>query len=673
MIVLGILNSTKSKLIALFVVVLVPIALIVGVTYAEFDEETGRLSQSLAQHIALDVTHLMNYESQSSVPVGASSNPVSKINQKSLQHLVSYIHNAQGRDLEVVNLDGVIVADADLTEVGRVLQGEMRDKVDATIKDGKVRSLIEVSADKAKYLKQIVVPVISADNKTLGALVFEYTPLYNELQALFLEPRLIVFYAGLASFVLLMLAVIQFVLMNAKLIKVNSALEVEIKTRELAEAELEQFARYDTLTGLPNRRLFHERLDEALLRADRGQKSLVALLFIDLDQFKEINDSLGHHAGDLVLQEVAARLKSVVRQTDTVSRLGGDEFTIILENVLHVDPVCDIAQKVIDSISMPMFILDTKVNIGASIGVTFYPMDDNGSDGLIKDADLAMYQAKGDGRNCYRLHSDELRNQVSTRTALKAELRYALERNELSLHYQVKVDHGGKKIMGVEALLRWNNAAFPTVSPLEFIPLAEETGLIIPIGEWVLATACRQFKAWLDAGFDPGILAVNLSAKQFKQPDLFEMIEKILLDTGLNASRLELEITESMAMHNAEESIIILDKLRVLGVSIAIDDFGTGYSSLSYLKRFPVQRLKIDKSFVQDIESDTDGSVIVSAVIAMAKNLRLEVTAEGVETQLQMSKLTSLNCDEYQGYLFARPISAVKLGELLQADILSKS
>ena len=334
---------------------------------------------------------------------------------------------------------------------------------------------------------------------------------------------------------------------------------------------------------------------------------------------------------------------------------------------MHVDPVCDIAQMLVDSLNLPIFIGETKVRIGVSIGVTFYPMDDNDSAGLIRDADLAMYQAKSDGRNCYRLHSHELRNQVSMRTALKSQLHYALERNELSLHYQLKVDRGGKKIMGVEALLRWNNTTFPNVTPMDFIPLAEETGLIIPIGEWVLATACRQFKSWLDQGTDPGILAVNLSAKQFKQVDLFDMIHKILITTELPPARLELEITESMAMQNAEDSIIILDKLRMLGISIAIDDFGTGYSSLSYLKRFPVQRLKIDQSFVEDIESCSDGAAIVSAVIAMARSLNLEVTAEGVETSEQMDKLISLNCDEYQGYLFAKPITADKLGEMLRA------
>lgn len=648
--------------------VLLPIAFIVGVTLSESGEESDRLSFALAQHIALDLANLMNYQSQPDTSGVAAHNPLAKSNRKSLQLLVDYVHQTQARDFEVVDINGQIVAHTDAIEVGKFLEGEVRKKVDATIKDGLVRSFEKIAADKDQSLKQIVVPVKNEGNQTVGALIFEYAPIFNEWELLLSGPNKMVFIAGTIGFVVLMFAGIQFVLMTSKLIEANKKLEDEIQVREKAEVELKNIARYDTLTGLPNRKLFHERLNAALLRADRGQKSLVALLFVDIDRFKEINDSMGHHAGDLVLQEVATRLKNLVRQTDTVSRLGGDEFSVILENVLHVDPVCDIAQKVVDSISAPIYIMDAKVHVEACIGVTFYPMDDRDSEGLVRDAGLAMNQAKAEGRNCYRLHSNELRNLVSVRTALKAQLRYALERRELSLHYQLKVNQGGIKIVGVEALLRWNNASYPNISPVEFIPLAEETGLIIPIGEWVLDTACRQFKLWLDEGLEPGVLAVNLSAKQFKQPDLFETIHRVLMETGLSPSCLELEITESMAMHNADESIVILEKLRMLGVSIAIDDFGTGYSSLSYLKQFPVQRLKIDQSFVQDIESDHDGSPIVSAIVAMAKSLGLEVTAEGVETQQQMSKLSSLNCDEYQGYLFARPVTADKLGELLHAQ-----
>ena len=638
-----------------------------GVTISELDEETERLSIALAQHIALDLTHLINYQSQSDPVAVETHNPLSESNRHALQLLVDSVHKTQARDLEVVDINGKIVADADVVDIGKLLEGDMRSKVVATLKDGRVRSFDE-QIGESPLLKQIVVPIKADDNQTVGALIFEYTPIFNELKLLFSEPKKIVLFAGIIGFVVLMIAGVQFVLMTRKLIKTNQKLEEEIEVREKAEAELEDIARYDTLTGLPNRKLFHERLHEALLRADRGQKSLVALLYVDLDHFKEVNDSLGHHAGDLVLQEIASRLKNLVRQTDTVSRLGGDEFTVILENVLHVDPVCNIAQKVVDSVCAPILVMGSKVHVGASIGVTFYPMDDNDCEGLIRDADLAMYQAKADGRNCYRLHSNELRKQVSVRTALKAQLHYALERNELTLHYQIKVNPDGKKITGIEALLRWNNATYSNVSPAEFIPLAEETGLIIPIGKWVLETACRQFKLWLDEGLEPGVLAVNLSAKQFKQSDLFEMIQSVLMETGLNPARLELEITESMAMHNADESIIILAKLRDLGVSIAIDDFGTGYSSLSYLKRFPVQRLKIDQSFVHDIQTDHDGLTIVSAIIAMAKSLDLEVTAEGVETEQQLSKLRALDCDEYQGYLFARPVESGKLSELLQAQ-----
>jgi len=677
---LNFIKSISIKLAFLFFLTMLPSIFIVGVAISELNAVAERSSIALAKQIAFGLVNQMKYQSQPDSSGVAKSDPLSVDNQKSLQKLIDYVHQTQDRDLEVVDANGKIIADADVSDVGKLLEGALLEQAKSTMADGVVRNYLQVKdtvADSgvvvAKTLKQIIVPFNTDDHRIVGALIFEYTPIFDKLTAALYGPKKFVFFSGVIGFVVLLIVGAQLILLANKLVAANKSLAGEILIREKTETELEDAARYDALTGLANRKLFHERLNDALRRADRGEKCLVALLYLDIDLFKEVNDSLGHHAGDLVLQEVASRLKKLVRQTDTVSRLGGDEFTVILENVLHVDPACDIAQKIVDSINVPIFIGKIKVHVGASVGVTFYPMDDTDSAGLIRDADLAMYKAKSDGRNCYRLHSNELRNLVSIRTELKSHLHFALERNELSLHYQLKVNRSGEKIMGVEALLRWNNAAYPLVSPADFIPLAEETGLIIPIGEWVLATACRQFKMWLDEGLEPGILAVNLSTKQFKQVDLFEMIDKILIETGLSPSRLELEITESMAMQNADESVIILEKLRGLGVSIAIDDFGTGYSSLSYLKRFPVQRLKIDQSFVEGIESDTDGAAIVSAVIAMARSLNLEVTAEGVETEQQMTKLVSLNCDEYQGYLFSKPIAANKLGELLHTQFKAKS
>ncbi|MFY9314743.1 MAG: EAL domain-containing protein [Burkholderiales bacterium] len=439
----------------------------------------------------------------------------------------------------------------------------------------------------------------------------------------------------------------------------------DITAQKRAEEDLARMARYDALTGLPNRALLQGRLKRAIARADRGQ-TLLAVLFLDLDQFKEINDSLGHAMGDAVLKEAALRLESCLRSTDTVARIGGDEFTVLLEDVRSVEEITRIAEKLLAAIAERADIAGHELHLSTSIGVTVYPLDDHDADALLRNADLAMYHAKQEGRNNVQFFSPDMSERTEKRVDLLSRLRGAISREELQLHYQPQVDVRSGRIIGVEALLRWNDPGRGLVPPKQFIPLAEDTGLIVPIGEWVLREACNQAKRWLDAGFGPLTMAVNLSARQFRQKKLVNTISAILAETALPADCLELEITESTMMHRAEEAAAGLRDLRALGVQISLDDFGTGYSSLAYLHRFQVHTLKVDQSFVRDIKSDRDDAAIVSTVITLAKQLKLRVLAEGVETREQLAYLRTRGCDSYQGYLFCRPKPAAEITELLR-------
>src|SRR5688572_8752784 len=438
----------------------------------------------------------------------------------------------------------------------------------------------------------------------------------------------------------------------------------DITARVQANEELARMAHFDALTGLPNRTLLQGRLKRAMARADRGQ-TLLAVLFLDLDQFKEINDSLGHAVGDAVLKETAIRLESCLRSTDTVARLGGDEFTVLLEDVHSIEEVSRIADKLLRSISERAEVAGHELHLSTSIGVTVYPLDDQDADTLLRNADLAMYHAKQEGRNNVQFFSPDMSERTEKRVDLLGRLRGAVARNELQLYYQPQVDVRSGSIIGVEALLRWNDPERGLVPPMHFIPLAEDTGLIMSIGEWVLREACRQAKRWHDAGFGPLIMAVNLSPRQFRQKNLVQMVAAILAETGLPPELLELEITESTMMHRAEEAAAGLRDLHALGVQISLDDFGTGYSSLAYLHRFPVHTLKVDQSFVRDIKSDRDDAAIVSTVISLARQLKLKSLAEGVETKEQLAFLRTRGCDSYQGYLFCRPQPAAEIEALL--------
>ncbi len=438
----------------------------------------------------------------------------------------------------------------------------------------------------------------------------------------------------------------------------------DISERKKAEERLTYLAHYDALTGLPNRNLFQEQLSLASGRAKRSGQML-ALMFLDLDRFKEINDTLGHATGDLLLQAIARLLKGSLRQVDSVARLGGDEFTIIVEEITDIEQVITIAEKVKAAFSDPIVVDGRELFVTASIGISL----DSGAldvDALLQTAGIAMHRAKEEGRNTYEFYASEMNEGRAGRLDMEILLRRAVARQEFVLHYQPIVAIKESRVVCVEALIRWNSPELGFVSPAQFIPLAEETGLIVPIGEWVLTTACLQAKAWQNQGIQPLRMSVNLSPRQFRQKNLVEMIAGVLEKTGLDANLLEVEITEGMIMHRADQAVAALERLNKLGVRLSVDDFGTGYSSLSYLKRFPVQTLKIDRSFVNDLTTDDDDASIVTAIIAMAKSLKLEVIAEGVETREQLAFLTRLHCDKYQGYLFSRPIPADDCIRLLE-------
>ncbi|HEX9757521.1 MAG TPA: EAL domain-containing protein [Nitrospiria bacterium] len=433
--------------------------------------------------------------------------------------------------------------------------------------------------------------------------------------------------------------------------------------RKRVEKRLSQLVYYDGLTNLPNRILFVDRLSQAITRV-AWHKRLVAVMFLDLDHFKRINDTLGHKIGDSLLKAVSARLTSCLRVGDTVARMGSDEFTIILADVARSQDVARLAEKIIDLLSKPYLIEDRELFVTASIGISLYPIDGDDAEALLKGAEVAMFRTKEQGRNNFLHYSPVMNVQAFERLVMENSLRHALNRNQLLLHYQPQVDLYSKKITCMEALIRWNHPDLGMVPPASFIPIAEDTGLIIPIGEWVLRTACAQNKAWHGAGNPPIRVGVNLSIRQFHQQDLVRMVARVLEETGLQPQFLELELTESI-MEKAEETVKTLCHLKDLGIKISIDDFGTGYSSLSYLKRFPISRLKIDRSFVNDLAKDRDDEAIVRATITLAHNLNLKAIAEGVETEEQLHILGSLGCDEIQGYLFSPTLPLEKATFLL--------
>ncbi|MGH8807814.1 MAG: two-component system response regulator [Noviherbaspirillum sp.] len=439
---------------------------------------------------------------------------------------------------------------------------------------------------------------------------------------------------------------------------------LDLTERKLAEERIRYMADHDALTGLPNRALLQDRLHQALAHAQRGNTQ-VAVLFIDLDYFKHINDSLGHQVGDKLLQTVAERLHKCVREGDSVARLGGDEFVLVLTLVNDSVDAALVARKVLDAVDASCHVGDHELHVAASIGISMYPEDGSDVDTLMRTADTAMYYAKEKGRGNYQFFTPALNKAAQRRHAMSNALRHALLRNEFTLHYQPQVDLESGKIFSAEALLRWRRNGEAPISCHEFITIAEETGQILPIGEWVLRQACRQLRQWHDLGFPNMVMAVNLSPRQFFQPNFLNMVRDILDEAGVPASQLDLEITETILMQRTEDNVATLKRLSAMGVKLSVDDFGTGYSSLAYLQRFPVDALKIDRSFVSGIGQDSNDTALVTAIISMAHSLRLKVLAEGVETPEQIRFLQAHGCLSAQGYYYSAAVPADAFTELL--------
>jgi diguanylate cyclase (GGDEF)-like protein len=450
----------------------------------------------------------------------------------------------------------------------------------------------------------------------------------------------------------------------------------DVTERRRAEEQITRLAYYDHLTELPNRMLFHDRLARAIARAQRS-RSMVAVLFHDLDQFKLINDTLGHSVGDALLKAVAARLVHLLRRTDsvgraedpdadvTLARLGGDEFIVLVEEIHTAEDAATVATRILGGFSTPFVVTSREIFATASIGIAVYPHDGESAEELIKNADAAMYFAKDQGRNTFRFYDRSMNAKALQRLSLENQLRRALEHRELELHYQPQLDLRTNRVSGAEALVRWRHPELGLVPPMEFIPMAEETGLIVPIGEWVLRTACAQAAAWARDGLDGIRIAVNLSRCQLREQGLPALIERIIHDTGVAPAQLQLEITESAVMRDPDLAVSIMREIKARGLHLAIDDFGTGYSSLSQLKRFPIDALKIDRSFIKDIPSDRDSMAIARAIAAMGGSLELMVIAEGIETERQLEFVREHGCHEAQGYLFSRPIPVKEFSDYL--------
>ena len=436
--------------------------------------------------------------------------------------------------------------------------------------------------------------------------------------------------------------------------------------RKRYQVQLEHQANYDALTGLPNRTLLHDRLRQAVY-SQRNPRN-IAVVFMDLDHFKFVNDSLGHSTGDKLLKAMGERLRSVLREGDTVGRVGGDEFVLILNDQSNEEVIFRAMQRITAKVAEPIMIDGKELYVTPSAGIALYPQDGRDVDTLLKNADAAMYRAKEHGRANFQFYTSEMNERVNDRLALEHALRRALDRKEFMLHYQQKVDLRSGSVIGAEALVRWLHPEWGLVRPARFIPIAEDTGLIVQLGEWVIHEACRQARAWLDAGLQPGVVSVNLSARQFRADGLVLAVSRILQETSLDPSALEMELTESMVMHNVEAAIATLQGLKSLGVSLSVDDFGTGYSSLSYLKDLPIDALKIDRSFVRDIRSGSEAQdgILAQAIISLGHALHLKVIAEGVETDAQLHFLKRHGCDQVQGFLYGEPVPPDQFAQLLE-------
>lgn len=633
------------------------------------------------------------------------------VDRAHLQQHVDALHaDTHSRDIVVVDIDKRGLADADHAEVGHVFDHDPGDEVGLTLRDGKPRTFVETNERHPEGALQMVVPVHrsgGADGEIVGAAIVEYTGIRQELLddvvwAMYLAggAGLIcivlvgLFGAGLAASVVGRIQRLQrgvalvangdyntqlavetrdeigalttaFNAMAEDLRTARNHLTREIEKERITAQQVEYLAFHDRLTGLPNRSKFSSVLERGLKEAKRYDREL-GLFFIDLDRFKEINDTLGHEAGDQLLQEVATRLASCLRESDCVARLGGDEFVVMLPGTADRDSLTAVAQKILAAIATSVSIHGQDFRVTASVGISMYPGDGADEPTLMKHADIAMYQAKEDGKNNFAFYRAEMNRNSIERLALASHLRHALEVEEFKLHYQPKIDCRTGELTGLEALLRWTHPDLGNVSPAKFIPVAEETGLIVPLGLWVLETACRQHMAWLAQGMAPLSIAVNLSPRQFSHPRLLEDVRDVLVRTGMQAGHLELEITESMLMRDVQQATAMLHRFKAMGIRVSVDDFGTGYSSLSTLKRFPVDCIKVDRSFIREVATNDGDRAITNAIIAMGKTLGLAVVAEGVERIEQVDFLREHGCDQLQGFYFSRPVPPADIPALIR-------
>jgi diguanylate cyclase (GGDEF)-like protein len=628
---------------------------------------------------------------------------------RSLQRFVEGVGLLYHRDVFVVDTARRLVADVDPGEIHQIYQGDPGGEVALTLQDGRPRAFVERNAALPHGARQIAVPLRTLgteDGEIVGALVFEFTGIRTDLLQESLKRIYAIGAAGLASALIVAWFGLRFGnAVCARLARLQAGvasmaagdygvrvavdgrdeigalqrafndmagdlessrvrLRAEVEREKSAAQQIAKLAYYDKLTGLPNRSLFARLLDGALAEARRNDQR-VALMLLDLDRFKNINDTLGHAAGDALLREVARRVSAALRQGDAVCRLGGDEFVVLLADVDGPEALSSMAHKLLAAVALPYRGGDHEFRVTASIGISTFPADGADEASLMKHADIAMYQAKDDGKNTFAFYVDRLNRHSVERLAFESSLRHALEQGQLEVYYQPKVACADGRMTGVEALVRWNHPDLGLVLPGKFIPTAEETGLIAPIGRWVLETACRQQVAWCRQGLMPLSVSVNISGLQFADENLLAEVDGVLAASGIDPARLEIEVTESVLMRDARKGIEVLGAFKRRGLRVSIDDFGTGYSSLSTLKRFPVDTLKVDRSFVRELAFCEDDRAIARAIIAMGGTLGLTVIAEGVETSAQVEFLREQGCDQMQGFFFSRAVPAGAIADLL--------
>ena len=631
---------------------------------------------------------------------------------QSLQRYVEGIGQLDHHDAFIVDPSKRVVADVDQGEVGTLYTFDAGDEIEWTLKDGATRTFLERDKTHQDGLRQVVVPLragLLPGDPVVGALVYGYDGIRDNLARESLWRICAVALAGLASALVvgvfgmrlgnaiaLRLSRLQagvnrmaagvydtrldvdgadeigtlqgaFNQMAADLQEIHGRIVADMEREKVAARQIEHLAYYDKLTALPNRTLFARLLERGIADAHERKRHL-AVMFIDLDRFKNINDTLGHGAGDSLLKEVAARTKALLSAPDAVCRLGGDEFVVLLNDLDEPEAVADIAHRILAAIAAPYRLVDHEFRVTASIGISVFPIDGSDEASLMKHADIAMYQAKQDGKNTFAFYADNLNTHSVERLAFESSLRRALDEGQFEMHYQPKVECVGGRMTGVEALLRWHHPDLGLVPPNKFIPIAEETGLIVSIGRWVLETACRQQVEWRRRGIADLTIAVNVSGRQFADEHLLRDVDAALAATGIDPAMLEIEITESVLMRDIRKGVEVLAAFKQRGIRLSIDDFGTGYSSLSTLKRFPIDALKVDRSFVRELGACSEDRAIADAIIAMGNTLGLTIIAEGVETAAQVDFLREHGCNEMQGFFFSRAIPAKGIEALLESQ-----